>query len=87
MENIIVKIADIENEINEDIEQLIDLKTNITHMIKKLDKHEYQLILEMRYLCMKQWEQISVEMGYNIRHVRRMRDEAIQELEHVFFID
>lgn len=34
--------------------------------------HEY--FLELRYLCMKTWEQIGVDLGYNVRHVRRLRD-------------
>lgn len=83
MENIIIKIADLEKEICEQIEELVVIKTNITHMIEKLDKPEQRLVLELRYLCMKSWEQISVELGYNNRHVRRMRDEAVCELEKI----
>lgn len=83
LENIIIKIADLEKEISDQIEELVEIKTDITHMIEKLEKPEYQLVLELRYLCMKSWEQISVELGYNNRHVRRMRDEAICELEKI----
>lgn len=34
MEDIIVKIVDLENEINHDIDTLVDLKTEITQVIK-----------------------------------------------------
>lgn len=83
MENIIIKIADLEKEISVQIEELVEIKTNITHLIERLDKPEYQLVMELRYLCMKSWEQISVELGYNNRHVRRMRDEAVCELDKI----
>ena len=58
MENIIIKISDLENEISGQIEELVELKTDITHLIEKLEKPEYRLVLELRYLCMKSWEQI-----------------------------
>ena len=61
-------------------------RMEITHLIEKLEKPEYRLVLELRYLCMKSWEQISVELGYNNRHVRRMRDEAVCELEKKYFL-
>ena len=42
MENIIIKIADLENEINEDIDELVDLKIAITKLIKSVDNQEHQ---------------------------------------------
>ena len=80
MENLLVKVADLQNEVQEELEQLIDMKVEITHLINKLENREQQLILEQRYLCMKTWEQIAVDLGYNARHIRRLRDEAIEKL-------
>lgn len=37
----IIKIMDLEDETNKDIDKLVDLKTDITHLIKKLDSHKY----------------------------------------------
>ena len=81
MENLLVKVADLQNEVHEELEQLIDMKVEITHLINKLENREQQLILEQRYLCMKTWEQIAVDLGYNARHIRRLRDEAICYLD------
>ena len=81
MENLLVKVADLQNEVQEELEQLIDMKMEITHLINKLENREQQLILEQRYLCMKTWEQIAVDLGYHSRHVRRLRDEAIDRLD------
>jgi len=45
-----------------------------------VDNTEHQTLLELRYLCFKTWEQIAVDMGYNVRHVYRLHDEAIENI-------
>ena len=77
MQDIIGKIIDLENEINADIDQLVDLKRDIVAIIKAVENPEDQTLLELRYLCFKTWEQIAVDMGYNVRHVYRLHDEAL----------
>lgn len=84
IEDAIIKIMDLEDEINRDIDKLVDLKTDITHLIKNLDSHEHQIILEQRYLYFKPWEQIAVDMGYSIQHTFRLHDAALTELERFY---
>ena len=62
MENTIVKIVDLENEINRDIDRLVDLKAEVRQLIAALENPEQQLILELRYLCFKQWSAIMEEI-------------------------
>ena len=78
MEDIIVKIVDLENEINQDIDMLVDLKSEIMQVIKKVDDLELQTLLEQRYLNFRNWEQIAVDMGYNVRHLYRMHDKVLK---------
>lgn len=78
MEDIIVKIVDLENEINQNIDMLVDLKSEIMQVIKKVDDLELQTLLEQRYLNFRTWEQIAVDMGYNVRHLYRMHDKALK---------
>jgi DNA-directed RNA polymerase specialized sigma subunit len=80
MEDIIVKIVDLENEINHDIDNLVDLKREMVSVIKAVTDPEYQTILELRYLCFKSWEQIAVDMNYSIQHIYRLRDRALNEI-------
>lgn len=84
MEDIIVKIMDLEEEVNKDIGALVDLKMDITHLIKLVDNHEYQIILEQRYLCFKTWEQISVDMGYSIQHTFRLHDKVLKDVSRIY---
>lgn len=78
MESIILKIVDLENKINNDLDKLIDLKAEITSKIKQIEKPEYQILLELRYLQFKKWEQIAVEMAYSIQHIFRMHAKALK---------
>ncbi len=81
LEDTMVKIVDMENEINSDIDRLVSLKQQIMWTIKKVEKPEYQMILESRYLCFKTWEEIAVDTGHSIRQTYRLRDEAIDSIE------
>jgi len=80
MEDTIAKMVDLENEINEDIDALVDLKAEIMRRIKRVENTEYQTILELRYLCFKRWEEIAVDMGYSLRRVYELHDCALGEI-------
>jgi hypothetical protein len=80
MEDIIVKMVDLESEINDDIDTLVDLKAEIMRCIKRVDNTEYQTLLELRYLCFKHWEEVAVEMGYSLRRLYELHDLALSEI-------
>ena len=65
LEDTVIKIVELEAEIDSDIDALVDLKADITHRIKQINGPEYQLVLELRYLCFKSWEEIAMQMGYD----------------------
>ena len=78
MEGIIVKIIDLENEINADIDTLVDLKREIMGVIKVIDNPEYQTLLELRYLCFYSWEKVAVEMDYDLRYMHKLHRKALE---------
>ena len=80
MADTVLKIIDLEKELQKDIDRLVDLKKEIMTVVKAVDNMECQTLLEQRYLCFKSWEQIAVDMGYNVRHVYRLHDEALQKV-------
>jgi hypothetical protein len=81
MEGVIVKMIDLENEINTDIDTLVDLKKEFVSIIKKVNNTEYQTLLELRYLCFKTWEQIAVDMGYDLRYIHKLHNRALEDCE------
>lgn len=80
MEDVIIKIVDMESEINEDIDRLVELKKEIADVIHNVANLEYQTLLELRYLCFKTWEQIAVQMGYGIDNIYKMHHKALKEV-------
>ncbi len=77
MSEVITKIIDLEAEINADIDRLVDLKQEIVAVIKAVNNYEYQMLLELRYLCFKTWEQIAVEMNYGIDNIYKLHTKAL----------
>lgn len=77
MEDSIMKIFDVEQEINKNIDELVDYKLKVTTDIFKLDNPEFQTVLELRYLCFKTWDQIAYEMGYSVRGIYKLHNRAL----------
>ncbi|MBB6630661.1 MULTISPECIES: DUF1492 domain-containing protein [Clostridium] len=77
MANAVEKIIDLQAEINQDIDKLVDLKHEIVRTIKAIQNPEYQTLLEKRYLCFMQWEQIAVDMNYSIDNVFKVHKKAL----------
>lgn len=80
MADIVAKIVDLQAEINRDIDALVDLKREITGVIRAIDDPEQQTILEKRYLCFLTMESISVELKYSIQHTYRLHDAALKKV-------
>ena len=81
MADAVCKIIDLQEEINRDIDSLVELKREIVSVIKAVENTEYQILLEKRYLCFHTWEQIGVDMGYNVRHLYRIHEEALEKVQ------
>lgn len=80
MEDIIVKIVDLENEINADIDRLVDLKARIIDIIRSVNDAEQQTVLELRYLNYMSWSRIADQMGYCRQQAQRIHNQAISNI-------
>lgn len=77
MADTVTKIVALQEEINSDIDSLVDLKREMAGVIKAVKSSEQQVLLELRYLCFKSWEQIAVEMGYSLHHLYKVHRAAL----------
>lgn len=80
MADTICKIVDLEREINEDIDRLVDLKAEARRAINAVSDPDQQLILELRYLCYKPWNEIMEELGYSEPTIYRLHGEALKKI-------
>ena len=81
MADAVIKIIDLQEEINRDINKLVELKREIMGVIKAVPNVEYQTVLEKRYLCFITWEQIAVDMNYSMQYTFRIHEKALKEIE------
>jgi DNA-directed RNA polymerase specialized sigma subunit len=77
MTELISKIVDLQKELETDINNLLDLKLEIMHQINSIDNDDYKLLLMLRYLNFKTWEEIAVEMGCSYQWVHVLHSKAL----------
>lgn len=78
MADAVCKIIDLQDEINRDIDHLVDLKRELVGVIHNVEDVECRLLLELRYLCFKSWEDIAVQMGYTTRNIHYLHKQALR---------
>ena len=81
MADAVCKIVDLQESLAADIKELVELKVEIIATIKAMECIEYQLILEKRYISGKSWPEIAVDLGYKMRHLYKLHDEALDSLK------
>ncbi len=79
MESALVKLMSLEEEINDDIDQLIDLKRELATFVSEIENPSHRLLLELRYLSGSTWEEVAAMMGYDVRWVYRLHRKALKE--------
>ena len=77
LEDTIIKIIDLEHEINRDIDRLVDLKKATRVSINAMANADERLILELRYLCYKTWPEIAEAMSLSESHIHRLHGVAL----------
>ena len=80
MADAICKIVDLQELLKKDLSALVDLKREIMGVINGIENDEYKTVLEKRYLCFLSWEQIAVEMGYEISWLYRLHQKALEKV-------
>ena len=81
MEDTIIKIITLQEEINKDIDTLVDLKTEIMHVISSVPDSDCRVLLEKRYLSFKTWEDIAEDMNYGLRYIHILHKKALAMAE------
>jgi len=83
MENAIVRMVMLEQEINNDIDMLYSLKTEIELLVLEIEDPLYRAIINQRYIKNKSWEEIAEVLGYQVRWVLKLHNRALKEAEKI----
>lgn len=76
-----VKIMEYSDAINRKIDELVDLKQCVLNIIDSIDDSEQRLILTMRYVNLKTWEEIESELPLSRKTMFIVHKKAIKEFD------
>ncbi|MER2236165.1 MAG: DUF1492 domain-containing protein [Candidatus Limivicinus sp.] len=77
------KIAAMQEEIDRDVDELVDLKKEITAVIRRVSRPEYQTLLELRYLCFWNWEKIGANLHIGQSRLFEIHRCALTEIDKI----
>ena len=77
------KLVELESEIDNKVDDLVSVKTEIYRTLCKLPDRNQRLVLIAYYLDMTTWEQIAVNMNYSYQHIMWIRKKAIEEVDAI----
>lgn len=80
MEDIVVKIIELENEINADIDLLVTFKKEVPSVIESVSNMDERMVLRYRYVHNFTWSKIGDELNADERTVRRWHKLALSHI-------
>lgn len=81
---LIGRIAELEAEINAEIDAFVDKKHKIINQIQVLKNRKHIEVLYKRYVEFKRFEVVAVEMGYTYQYTRELHGYALREFEKTY---
>lgn len=79
----IMRLMNTHELINEKVDELIDLKIQVSNEIDYIDDRKFRIILRERYINMRSWEYIAGKLTYEVRHIHRLHGNALIAFEQV----
>lgn len=81
IENTVIKITELEIQINADIDKLVDLKAEATQIIDSLGDNKHKAILSMYYVSNLTFEQVAENTDMTFRWIHKLHGRALKEFE------
>ena len=82
--NAVLKIVDLENKINDEVDRYVDLKDEIREKVITIESKDEKLILQKRYLCFLTWERIAEDLGFTTQWVHELHKRALTTFSKVY---
>jgi hypothetical protein len=77
VEEAVVRIVELETEINTGIANLMQMKAEIGKAIRGVNNMECETLLEMRYLTFLGWDQIASQLDYSQDYIYHLHRKAL----------
>ena len=83
LQDSIVRLMEAEQELNRQIQELVEMKVELSTVISQVRNDTYRMILEERYLCFHDWNQIARQMHYSRRWVMDKHERALAAVDSI----
>lgn len=87
MGDAIVRIIELQNDINCEIDRLVDLKKEVCAVLDKVSNEDQHTVLYKRYVQFKTFEKIACEMNMTYRNVCYIHGRALQAVERILRVE
>lgn len=77
LENTVVKILELQRQINKKIDELVDLKAEIMDVIEQVPDAVERVVLESRYINMESWPEMSERLHICERRLYQIHGNAL----------
>lgn len=75
------KLDELLRDLDEQAQRCIDIRREIAGKIEAMQDETEKLVLRLRYIHGKKWEEIAVEMGYEFRHITRIHGRGLEHFK------
>lgn len=82
-EKIIIKIIELEEELNKQLGELIDAKKKIIKVVDQLQDINEVKVIYLRYFQQYRWSRIQIELNYSKSHLMRVHMNALKNLNEI----
>jgi hypothetical protein len=83
-ENVVIRLGELKDEINTDVDKLYDLKIEAGELISRIEDKNLQIILSMYYISNSTFEQVAENTDMSSRWVRKLHGKAIKKFEEIY---
>lgn len=77
LERNVILVIEQEQLIQEHMHNLLEALQEVRQLVDLVEKPELRIVLQMRYLNYKTWEQIATELGYSRRQVHNLHSRVL----------
>ena len=86
MDDVVVRLVELEELINKDIDKLVELREEAGNKISRISNDKYKTVLSMYYLSNKTFEEVAELTDMSLRWIYILHGKALKEFEKNFKI-
>lgn len=83
VETYVLELIDTHDKLRREIHRLLNISRQAEELIARLADSRHRAVLQMRYLCAMDWEEVAERLHFTIRWVHKLHREAIAELDKI----